>query len=93
MKIVKRAFVVLLALYLVFSLAASIVIQFCPDNRINRAIMNHRFGLLIANYDSDMDTFAILSPFCNHPDVFLLVVDFSEGIDLYTDGFDCFGEW
>lgn len=93
MKALKRVLLTLLALYLSLSLAASAIVQWSDNNDITREIVNNRFGLMIINYDSFSDTLAFLSPFNNYPDIFLLVIDFTDGVDLYTDGLDFFGHW
>lgn len=93
MRIVHRVLLILLAVYLAASLAASAVYQLSPDIEISRAIANGRYGLLVMGYDPNFDTFFVLSPFCNYSDIFILVVDFTDGIEFRTDGFDFFGEF
>lgn len=93
MRIVRRVLLILLAVYLAASLAASAIYQFHPQTEVSRAIANGRYGLLVMGYDPMFDTFFILSPFCNYPDIFILVIDFSDGIEFRTDGFDFFGEF
>lgn len=93
MRIVRRVLLILLAVYVVASIAASAIFQFSSNTELSRTVINARYGLLIVHYDPDFDSLAILSPFCNHPDIFLLVVDFTDGIEFYTDGFDFFGDF
>lgn len=95
-KFVKVA-AILLALYLSLSLAASLIVGLSDNIDVRRAIIFNRFGLLVGDIDAESQTFAILSPFNNYCDVFLLVVDWSEidthGLRIASDGFYAFGEW
>lgn len=91
MKKIKKALALLLAVYLVISLAASVIVS-CTNNVVlYRLIVNHRYGLLVSVLSPD--NFVILSPFNNYCDVFLLVVSWAEDFYICSDGFYGFGEW
>ena len=91
MKKVKKALILLLAVYLVASLAASAIVTFSDNIDLVRTIIWNRYGLLVA--EATQDNFVILSPFNNYCDVFLLVVSWEDDFYIFTDGFYGFGEW
>lgn len=97
MKKFKKVATILLIIYLALSLAASLIHGLSDNIDVCRAIVFNRFGLLVGDIDAENKNFAILSPFNNYCDVFLLVVDWSEidtsGLRIASDGFDAFGEW
>jgi len=91
MKKMLKVLALLLAVYLVASLAASVVVTVTDDDDLYRSIVNHRYGLLVSVLTED--EFVILSPFNNYCDVFLLVVSWADDFYIYSDGFYGFGEW
>lgn len=91
MKKFKKVLALLLAVYLVASLAASIIVNVSNNRELTRFIETHRYGLLVA--EITQDDFVILSPFNNYYDVFLLVVSWAEDFYICSDGFYAFGEW
>lgn len=86
----KKILAIALALHLIMSACWSVVY-----NTSARAweIAEGRNGLLVVGFDNN--GFCVLSPFCNHGDVFL----FGMGIDddgytyTYSDGLRYFGEY
>lgn len=90
MKKMLKVLALLLAVYLVISLAASVIVTVTDDD-LYRSIVNHRYGLLVSVLTED--EFVILSPFNNYCDVFLLVVSWADDFYIYSDGFYGFGEW
>lgn len=93
MKKLFKVLAVLLAVYLVASIAASAFITFCDNPRLTRPVLCNRYGLLLMELCLEDNIFVIWSPFNNVPDVFLLVVDWSEGLCVVSDGFYAFGHW
>ena len=57
------------------------------------SIAANRNGLLCVGVEDD--SVWVLSPFCNHGDVFLFGAAFDDKGSLHTfsDGLDCFGQW
>lgn len=93
MKKGKRIAVILLVIYLTLSIIGTVIINTSSNNALTRAVVCTRFGLLVSYVDLDQGVIGILSPFNNYVDFFLLVVDWSDGLRLYSDGIDAFGEW
>lgn len=87
-KIVKVAALVI-ALYLLVSIIFSVFCAFSPNPWKMR---QGRDGLLCVEI-TDTD-FVVYSPFCNYSDVFLFGITLEDGnLRVFSDGFDCFGEW
>ena len=85
----KKALALFLALYLLasFGLSAAYNLSLEPWN-----IATSRNGLLLVGFDSD--NLWILSPFCNHEDVFLIGLGSDEqGWYTFSDGLHHFGEF
>lgn len=93
MKKFIKVLALLLALYLLASLAASLIVTFEDGYTLSRHIINNRYGLLLMELCQEDDNFVIWSPFNNACDVFLLVIDWSEGLRVASDGFYYFGHW
>lgn len=91
MKKIVRALVILLAVYLAASLAASALVTFSSNIDLQRFIVNNRFGLLVMEVtETDL---VIFSPFNNCCDVFLLGIDWEDGLRFFSDGLYGFGKW
>jgi len=93
MKKVGKVIACVVALYLVISIAFSIVHAFAAHPWEFR---QHRNGLLCVEFTEKDIT--IYSPFCNHADVYLFGIaweDTEKGVEWYTfgDGLRYFGEW
>lgn len=86
-----KILVILLCVYIAASLIATAVVNLSNDKQLVSDIVNNRYGLLVSFIDSEC--IAILSPFTNYCDIFILVIDWEDGLRLYTDGFDFFGYW
>ena len=93
MKKICKAIALLLALYLLASLALSLVVTFSDNYNLTGEIIRNRYGLLLMEICPEDSTFVIWSPFNNACDVFLLVIDWSEGLRIASDGFYYFGHW
>lgn len=88
MKHIAKVAALIIALYLVASIAFSVAHAFSSNPWEMRESRN---GLLCMELtESD---FVIYSPFCNHGDVFLFGVNWESGLSTFSDGFDYFGEW
>lgn len=88
----KRLAKRLLATYLVASALISAAYNLSPYWAWD--IAEHRYGLLCVGVDPWCNDYWVLSPFCNHADVFLFgIQQDGEGWWTYSDGFGCFGEW
>jgi len=95
MKKLFKVLTVLLAVYLVASLAASLFVTLCDDPKLTGPVVRNRYGLLLMELCPEYSNFVIWSPFNNACDVFLLVVDWETPNELriVSDGFDYFGHW
>ena len=92
MKKIKTVLLLLLTVYLSLSIAASAVYCLTDDIDLQCFIVWNRCGLLVA--DVSPGKIAILSPFNNACDLFLLVADWEgDCLRLYSDGFAYFGMW
>ena len=91
MKKFVRILAIALAVYLLISVVLSVVLAVNTNRHVDSYIINHRYGLLLMEYDTE-GVFVIWSPFNNACDVFLLVADWQEdGLRLVSDGLDAFG--
>lgn len=93
MKKVVKVITCVMALYLIASIAFSIVHAFAANPWEFR---QYRNGLLCAEF-TERDI-VIYSPFCNHADAYLFGIaweDTENGMEWYTfsDGLRYFGEW
>lgn len=93
MKKFVKVLVLLLALYLLASVALSAVVTFSDNYKLTGEIIRNRNGLLLMELCLEDNQVIIWSPFNNACDVFLLVVDWSEGLQIVSDGFYYFGHW
>lgn len=95
MKKICKAIVLLLALYLAISVAASVFVTFCDDPKLTGPVIRNRYGLLLMELCLEDNVFVIWSPFNNACDVFLLVIDWDapQELRVVSDGFDYFGHW
>ena len=85
----KKLLARLLALYLIVSACVSTAynVSLAPWD-----IAERRNGLLCVGFTRN--TLYILSPFCNHSDVFLFGVGYDQdGLYTFSDGLRCFGEF
>ena len=93
MKKIYKAIALLLALYLLASLALSLVVTFSDNYKLEGEIIRNRYGLLLMEICPEEKHLVIWSPFNNACDVFLLVIDWSEGLRIASDVFYYFGHW
>lgn len=93
MKKICKAIAILLALYIIASLALSLVVTFSDNYNLVGEIIRNRYGLLLMELCPEDEVFTIWSPFNNACDVFLLVIDWEEGLRIASDGFYYFGHW
>lgn len=95
MKKLLKVLALLLALYLIASVAASLFVTLCDNPRLTGPVVRNRYGLLLMELCPEDSTFVIWSPFNNACDVFLLVVDWENPQELrvVSDGFYYFGHW
>lgn len=92
MKKILTIAAVIFAIYLTLSIAASLLVAF-GDADLSYEVVNNRYGLMIVEYCAEFDTVTILSPFNNECDVFLLVIDWTDGLRIASDGLYMAGSW
>ena len=92
MKKILTIAAVIFAIYLTLSIAASLLVVF-GDADLSYEVVNNRYGLMIVEYCAEFDTVTILSPFNNECDVFLLVIDWTDGLRIASDGLYMAGSW
>lgn len=93
MKKIVKVLALLLVLYLIASIAASAIVTFSDNYKLAGEIIRNRNGLLLMEFCQEDNIFVTWSPFNNACDVFLLVIDWSEGLRIASDGFYYFGHW
>ena len=92
MKKILTIAAIIFAVYLTLSIAASLLVAFGGAD-LACEVVNNRYGLLVVEYCADFDTVTILSPFNNECDVFLLVIDWTDGLRIASDGLYLAGNW
>lgn len=89
MKKIAKIAALVIALYLIASVIFSVCCAFSSNPWKMR---QNRNGLLCMEVTAT--DFVVYSPFCNYSDVFLFGATIEEGnLRIFSDGFDCFGEW